>query len=66
LAYVDDALPIGHGQTISQPTIVALTLQAMELRGHECVLEVGTGSGNVLPISTTNRRQYRSTPHWRR
>lgn len=44
-AYADEALPIGLGQTISQPYIVALILQAMALRGHELVLEVGTGSG---------------------
>ncbi|MBO0877378.1 MAG: protein-L-isoaspartate(D-aspartate) O-methyltransferase [Pseudonocardia sp.] len=44
-AYSDEALPIGLGQTISQPYIVALILQSMALRGPELVLEVGTGSG---------------------
>lgn len=44
-AYSDEALPIGLGQTISQPYIVALILQSMALRGTELVLEVGTGSG---------------------
>lgn len=44
-AYADSALPIGEGQTISQPWIVAAICQAMELRGDERVLEVGTGSG---------------------
>ncbi len=44
-AYADRALAIGQGQTISQPYMVALMLQALELRGHEKVLEVGTGSG---------------------
>jgi protein-L-isoaspartate(D-aspartate) O-methyltransferase len=44
-AYEDRPLPIGEGQTISQPYIVARTLQALELAGHERVLEVGTGSG---------------------
>ena len=44
-AYEDCPLPIGHGQTISQPYIVALMLEALELTGHERVLEVGTGSG---------------------
>lgn len=44
-AYADCALPIGCGQTISQPYIVALTLEALQLRGHERVLEVGAGSG---------------------
>jgi protein-L-isoaspartate(D-aspartate) O-methyltransferase len=44
-AYADSALPIGEGQTISQPWIVAAICQAMALRGEERVLEVGTGSG---------------------
>jgi protein-L-isoaspartate(D-aspartate) O-methyltransferase len=44
-AYADSALPIGDGQTISQPWIVATICQALELRGDERVLEVGTGSG---------------------
>ena len=44
-AYEDRPLPIGAGQTISQPYIVASTLQALGLTGHERVLEVGTGSG---------------------
>jgi protein-L-isoaspartate(D-aspartate) O-methyltransferase len=45
LAYADIPLPIGQGQTISQPFIVALMTQALELVGGERVLEVGTGSG---------------------
>ena len=44
-AYADSALPIGEGQTISQPWIVAAICQALELEGGERVLEVGTGSG---------------------
>ena len=44
-AYDDSALPIAAGQTISQPTIVALTLEAMEIGRFDRVLEVGTGSG---------------------
>ena len=44
-AYADSALPIAAGQTISQPWIVAAICQALELRGDERVLEVGTGSG---------------------
>ena len=44
-AYEDAPLPIGHGQTISQPYIVALMTQLVELKGTERVLEVGTGSG---------------------
>jgi protein-L-isoaspartate(D-aspartate) O-methyltransferase len=45
MAYADAALPIGSEQTISQPWIVAAILQALELRGDERVLEIGTGSG---------------------
>jgi len=44
-AYGDHALPIGRGQTISQPYVVALMTQLLALRGGERVLEVGTGSG---------------------
>jgi len=44
-AYADSALPIGEEQTISQPWIVAAICQALELRGPELVLEIGTGSG---------------------
>lgn len=44
-AYGDFPLPIGEGQTISQPYIVALMTQALELKGHEKVLEIGTGCG---------------------
>jgi protein-L-isoaspartate(D-aspartate) O-methyltransferase len=44
-AYDDRPLPIGQGQTISQPYIVALMSEALELRGNEKVLEIGTGSG---------------------
>ena len=45
LAYEDKPLAIGYGQTISQPYIVALMIQALELKGPEKVLEIGTGSG---------------------
>jgi len=45
MAYADAALPIGSEQTISQPWIVAAILQALELKGSEQVLEIGTGSG---------------------
>lgn len=44
-AYDDRPLPIGSGQTISQPYIVALMTSLLALKGHETVLEVGTGSG---------------------
>jgi protein-L-isoaspartate(D-aspartate) O-methyltransferase len=49
-AYRDTPLPIGNGQTISQPYIVALTIQALGLLGAERVLEVGTGSGYAAAI----------------
>lgn len=44
-AYADEPLPIGEGQTISQPYIVACMTEALKLSGGERVLEVGTGSG---------------------
>jgi protein-L-isoaspartate(D-aspartate) O-methyltransferase len=44
-AYVDSPLPIGEGQTISQPYIVAFMTEALKLTGGEKVLEIGTGSG---------------------
>src|ERR687896_927817 len=44
-AYEDAALPIGAGQTISQPYMVARICEAVALQGHERVLDVGTGSG---------------------
>ena len=45
LAWENTALPIGSGQTISQPIVVARMCQLLELRGEEKVLDVGTGSG---------------------
>jgi protein-L-isoaspartate(D-aspartate) O-methyltransferase len=44
-AYEDRPLPIGHGQTISQPLMVAMMTEALHLQGDERVLEVGAGSG---------------------
>ncbi len=44
-AYRDEPLVIGEGQTISQPYIVAYMTEALQLKGHERILEVGTGSG---------------------
>lgn len=49
-AYNDHPLPIGHKQTISQPYIVALMTQALELTGQEKTLEIGTGSGYQTAI----------------
>lgn len=49
-AYSDTPLPIGEGQTISQPYIVALMTEALNLTGREKVLEIGTGSGYQTAI----------------
>lgn len=49
-AYEDHPLPVGEGQTISQPYIVALMTEALALQGDERVLEVGTGSGYQTAI----------------
>ncbi len=49
-AYGDFPLPIGEGQTISQPYIVAIMTEALKLKGNERVLEVGTGSGYQTAI----------------
>jgi len=50
LAYSDDAVPIGHGQTISQPYMTAVMAELLELRGGERVLEVGSGSGYAAAV----------------
>ena len=49
-AYDDGPLPIDEGQTISQPYIVAYMIEALELRGKERVLEIGTGSGYAAAV----------------
>jgi protein-L-isoaspartate(D-aspartate) O-methyltransferase len=49
-AYEDAPLPIGKGQTISQPYIVALMTEALELSGEDRVLDVGTGSGYAAAV----------------
>jgi protein-L-isoaspartate(D-aspartate) O-methyltransferase len=53
VAYRDSALPIGCEQTISQPFIVALMAAALELKPHERVLEIGTGSGYAAALLAT-------------
>lgn len=59
LAYSDCPLPIGHNQTISQPYIVALMTQMLELKGDEIVLEIGTGSGyQAAVLSLLSRAVY--------
>jgi protein-L-isoaspartate(D-aspartate) O-methyltransferase len=58
-AYDNHAHPIGHGQTISQPTVVAIMTDALQLRGDESVLEVGTGSGyQTAVLAQLARRVY--------
>lgn len=58
-AYEDTALPIGHGQTISQPLVVAMMTQELELNSRHIVLEIGTGSGYQAAIlSHLCRRVY--------
>jgi protein-L-isoaspartate(D-aspartate) O-methyltransferase len=49
-AYHDRALPLGHGQTISQPFVVAVMLGALSLRTTDRVLEIGTGSGYAAAL----------------
>src|SRR3970282_1908034 len=56
-AYSDGPLPIGQRQTISQPYIVALMTQLLELVGTETVLEVGTGSGYQAAVLARLARQ---------
>jgi len=56
-AYDDEPLPIGEGQTISQPYIVAYMSAALELNGDERVLEVGTGSGYQTAVLAEIARQ---------
>jgi protein-L-isoaspartate(D-aspartate) O-methyltransferase len=56
-AYADTPLPIGDEQTISQPYIVAVTLEALELVGTERVLEIGTGSGYAAALLTCLARE---------
>lgn len=63
-AYEDTALPIGHGQTISQPLVVGLMSQALEVTDRMKVLEVGTGSGyQAAVLSKLARRVYTVERH---
>jgi len=57
LAYADKPLPIGEGQTISQPYMVAAMTEALELDGSERVLEIGTGSGYQAAVLSLLARQ---------
>jgi len=56
-AYENRPLPIGYGQTISQPLIVAMMTEALDLKGDEKVLELGTGSGYQAAILAELARQ---------
>jgi protein-L-isoaspartate(D-aspartate) O-methyltransferase len=56
-AYDNSPQPIGHGQTISQPAVVAIMTNALELRGTERVLEIGTGSGYQAAVLAVLSRQ---------
>jgi len=60
-AYDDSPLPIGHGQTISQPFIVALQLELLALRGDERLLEVGAGSGYAAAVASRLVREVVAT-----
>lgn len=56
-AYADEALPIGEGQTISQPFMVAAMADALSLTGHERALEVGAGSGYQAAVLSLLARE---------
>jgi protein-L-isoaspartate(D-aspartate) O-methyltransferase len=56
-AYDDRPLPVGHGQTISQPYMVALTCEALALQGDERVLDIGTGSGYAAAVLSELARE---------
>lgn len=63
-AYEDTALPISHGQTISQPMVVAAMTQALEVGDRHKVLEIGTGSGyQAAVLSRICRRVYSIERH---
>jgi protein-L-isoaspartate(D-aspartate) O-methyltransferase len=65
-AYEDTPLPIACGQTISQPSVVGLMTQALELTGREKVLEIGTGSGyQAAVLARLARRVYTVERHRR-
>ena len=61
LAYQDKPLPIGYEQTISQPFIIAIMTEALELTGQEKVLEIGTGSGYQAAILAALARKVITT-----
>ena len=65
-AYADHPLPIGHGQTISQPSVVALMTQALNVQPRDKVLEVGTGSGYQAAILSQLARRVYTVERYRR
>ncbi len=63
--YEDHPIPIGEGQTLSQPYIVAITLEALVLDPENVVLEIGTGSGyQTALLSELTRRVYSAERHF--
>jgi protein-L-isoaspartate(D-aspartate) O-methyltransferase len=56
-AYADGALPLSQGQTISQPLMVAMSVEALRLEGHETVLEIGAGSGYQAAVLSKLAKQ---------
>lgn len=64
LAYCDQALPIDCGQTISQPYMVALMTECLELSGQERVLEIGTGSGYQTALLAELAAEVVSIERW--
>lgn len=65
LADLDDAIPIGHGQVTTQPSLVARMVEALELDGDERVLEIGTGLGYQSAILGMLSREIYSSARWR-
>src|SRR5690606_7660133 len=63
-AYENEALPIGHGQTISKPVVVGIMTQALRVGGRSRVLEIGTGSGyQTAVLARLCRRVYTIERH---
>jgi protein-L-isoaspartate(D-aspartate) O-methyltransferase len=65
-AYEDHPLPIGEGQTISQPYMVALMTQSLELSATDRVLEIGTGSGYSAAVTSRIAAQVYTVEHFAR
>jgi protein-L-isoaspartate(D-aspartate) O-methyltransferase len=59
-AYADAPIPIGWGQTMTQPTLIGIMMQALRLTGSERILEIGTGSGFQTALLTRLARSVRS------